>query len=71
MTAIPLHHDVDHPEASVTELQRLIGLIASERQRLRDEHADGETLERNRLELVEAHLDLSHALIALHFPHAA
>jgi hypothetical protein len=56
---------------SVEDLQTLIGRLAVERQQLRDARADHDALERNRVDLVEAQRELSHALIARYLPHAA
>ena len=56
---------------SVEDLQALIGQLTAERQELRDGRADHDVLERNRVDLVEAQRDLSHALIARYVLHAA
>jgi hypothetical protein len=58
-----------HPERLTVE--ELIGRIADlvlVRQSLRSNGCDRETLERNRAELVDAHWELSHALIERHCP---
>jgi hypothetical protein len=55
----------------VSTVEELIGRIADlvlVRQSLRASAADELILERNRCELVAAHWDLSHALIARHCP---
>jgi hypothetical protein len=54
--------------ASVEDLVSRIADLVLERQSLRLEAADSMLLERNRLALVQAHQDLSHALIARHRP---
>jgi hypothetical protein len=51
-------------------LDRIEGL-SRERQLLRAEHAAGETLEANRVQIVEAQWELSRALIRRHLPAAA
>ncbi|HEY7705965.1 MAG TPA: hypothetical protein VH968_02205 [Gaiellaceae bacterium] len=58
-------------DADVPTVEELIGRIADlvlVRQSLRTSFADELILERNRCELVAAHWDLSHALIARHCP---
>jgi hypothetical protein len=56
---------------SVEDLQALIGRLAVERQQLRESKAGHDVLERNRVDLLEAQRELSHALIARYVPHAA
>ena len=51
------------PAARVDRLVAVIRQLVDERQRLRAEGADGERLERNRLELVHRQHELSLALI--------
>ncbi len=73
MSATPLRHaDPARPDlAEALAVEKLIGRIADlvfERQSLRAHGADSMLLERNRLELVRAHQDLSQALIARHRP---
>ena len=64
-----------HPDPRSVEqlIERIAGLVL-ERQSLRAEAASAEALEQNRTQLVEAHWELSHALIDRHCPpkaHAA
>jgi hypothetical protein len=56
---------------AVETLLDQIGGLTAERQRLRDEGVDGRRLERNRLALVRAQWDLSHALIERYLTPAA
>ena len=56
--------------SSVEALHRRIFDLAHERQTLRADGAGRDDLERNRLELVHAQLELSHALIARYLPPA-
>jgi hypothetical protein len=65
MHALGLRH---HAPASVEELIGWIADLVFERQSLRAHGADPMLLERNRLQLVRAHQDLSQALIARHLP---
>jgi hypothetical protein len=58
-------------ELSVEAAQGRIGRLTIERQHLREIEAGDAILERNRLELVEAQLELSHALIARYLRQAA
>jgi len=51
-------------------LEEISGLTA-ERQRLREDDADGARLERNRVKLVRAQWELSHALIERYLPSLA
>jgi hypothetical protein len=55
---------------SVEELQAKVGLLAALRQQLRAEHAAGDVLEENRLELARTQWELSHALIQRYLPAA-
>ena len=48
---------------TVEVLQERIGQLAAQRQDLRAERAERETLEQNRLEIARAQWELSHALI--------
>ncbi len=75
MSATPLRHaaaEIQDASASRTPtVEELIGRIADlvlARQALRAEGAERTDLEQNRRELVSAHWDLSHALIARHCP---
>jgi hypothetical protein len=45
-------------------LQRRLHALVLERQRLRDEHVSVGALERNRIEIVQAQLELSRALVS-------
>jgi hypothetical protein len=54
--------------ASVEDLIGRIAQLVLERQSLRADGEGSPLLERNRLALVEAHQELSHALIARHCP---
>jgi len=45
-----------------------IGALTAERQRLREGGANSVRLERNRIKLVRAQWELSHALIERHLP---
>jgi FtsZ-binding cell division protein ZapB len=56
---------------TVETLQTRIGELAAQRQTLRAERAERETLERNRLEIARAQWQLSHALIERYLPRAA
>ena len=56
------------PLATVEELIGQIAELVRARQTLRAEGAPQSALEHNRRELVSAHWDLSHALIARHCP---
>jgi hypothetical protein len=55
----------------VEVLLERVDVLAHERQELRAAGAAVERLELNRLELVTAHRDLAHALIARHLPQAS
>jgi hypothetical protein len=57
-------------QLSVEALQARIADLSRERQDLRTLNAAGPELERNRLEIVEAQWDLSHALVRRHLPAA-
>jgi hypothetical protein len=63
MTTLPLQSDA---LASVEELVSHIADLVLERQSMRAGGAKSALLERNRLELVRAHQDLSYALIDRH-----
>jgi hypothetical protein len=65
MQTIPLRHDA---APSVEDLVSRIAELVLERQSLRASSADAALLERNRLELVQLHWALSHALIKRHCP---
>ena len=58
------------PAARIDRLGAIIRQLVDERQRLRANGADGERLERNRLELVERQHELSLALIERYRPSA-
>jgi hypothetical protein len=73
MSATPLRHPAPaRPEPVVrATVEDLIGRIADlvlQRQRLRSDGATPSALEQNRRALVNAHWDLSHALIERHCP---
>jgi len=55
--------------SSVETLLVRLNDLSRERQHLHTRHADGATLERNRLDIVDAQWALSHALIARYLPH--
>ena len=57
--------------APVEALLERVDALAHERQELRSAGAALERLELNRLELISAHRDLGHALIARHLPRAS
>jgi translation initiation factor 1 (eIF-1/SUI1) len=59
-----------HANTSVEALQARIDELALERQDLRARCAGEAALERNRIKLVRAQWELSHALIARHHPAA-
>ena len=59
------------PPVPVEVLLKRVDALAHERQELRSAGAALERLELNRLELVAAHRDLAHALIARHLPQAS
>jgi hypothetical protein len=63
MTTVPLHRDA---VTSVEELVTHIAELVLQRQALRAGGAESALLEANRLALVRAHQDLSHALIDRH-----
>ena len=58
-------------EPSVEALLLRLETLTRERQDLRRDLAEARTLERNRLAIVEAQWDLSHALIRRYLPAAA
>ncbi len=58
-------------EPSVEALLLLLETLTRERQELRQDVAEARALERNRLAIVEAQWDLSHALIRRYLPAAA
>ena len=59
-----------HSRPTVEDLLGQIGALTAERQKLRDEGASGARLERNRIKLVRAQWELSHALIERYLPAA-
>jgi hypothetical protein len=65
VSALELRYDAP---ASVEDLIGRIADLVLRRQSLRAGGADSALLERNRLELVRAHQDLSYALIQRHCP---
>jgi hypothetical protein len=59
-----------HSRPTVEDLLGQIGTLTAERQKLREEGANGARLERNRIKLARAQWELSHALIARYLPEA-
>jgi hypothetical protein len=57
-----------HSRPTVEDLMGQIGALTAERQRLREGGANSVRLERNRIKLVRAQWELSHALIERHLP---
>jgi hypothetical protein len=57
-----------HSRRTVEDLLGQIGALTAERQKLREERANGARLERNRLKLARAQWELSHALIERYLP---
>jgi hypothetical protein len=53
---------------TVETLLEQISALTTERQRLREEHAGGARLERNRVKLARKQWELSHALIERYLP---
>jgi uncharacterized small protein (DUF1192 family) len=71
MTTTDLRHvGQDASVRSVEELQARIGGLTLQRQQLRVDRAAGAALEDNRLALVQAQWELSHALIERYRPAA-
>ena len=68
---VPSRFRRGHTRPTVEALLEQISGLTAERQRLRDEGADGTQLERNRVKLVRAQWELSHALIERHLPSVA
>ena len=64
----PSSAQLDAVDATVEELIGRIADLVLERQRLRADAAPSAALEDNRVALVGAHWQLSHALIARHCP---
>ena len=58
-----------HSRPTVEDLRTQIGALTAERQKLREDGASSARLERNRIKLVRAQWELSHALIERHLPH--
>jgi hypothetical protein len=58
-----------HSRPTVEDLLGQIGALTAERQKLREEGANGARLERNRIKLARAQWELSHALIERYLPH--
>jgi hypothetical protein len=58
-----------HSRPTVEDLRAQIGALTAERQKLREDGASSARLERNRIKLVRAQWELSHALIERHLPH--
>jgi hypothetical protein len=57
-----------HSRRSVEDLLGQIGALTAERQKLREDGATSARLERNRIKLVRAQWELSHALIERYLP---
>jgi hypothetical protein len=60
-----------HSRPTVEDLLGQIGALTAERQKLREDGASSARLERNRIKLVRAQWELSHALIERYLPDAA
>jgi hypothetical protein len=59
-----------HSRPTVEDLLGQIGVLTAERQKLREDGANTARLERNRIKLVRAQWELSHALIERYLPEA-
>ena len=59
-----------HSRPTVEDLLGQIGALTAERQKLREEGVSSARLERNRIKLVRAQWELSHALIERYLPEA-
>jgi hypothetical protein len=68
--AIPWRFRRGHNRPSVEALLEEISALTAERQRLREQGAGAARLERNRVKLVRAQWQLSHALIERYLPAA-
>jgi hypothetical protein len=66
--AVPSRFRRGHSRPTVEALLDQISGLTAERQRLRDEGVNGARLERNRVKLVRAQWELSHALIERYLP---
>jgi hypothetical protein len=64
--SVPSRFRRGHSRRTVEALLDEISALTSERQRLRDQGANGSRLERNRVKLARTQWKLSHALIARH-----
>ena len=60
-----------HSRPTVEDLLEQISALTAERQKLREDGATTARLERNRIKLVRAQWELSHALIERYLPHDA
>ena len=60
-----------HSRPTVEDLLKQISALTAERQKLREDGATTARLERNRIKLVRAQWELSHALIERYLPHVA
>jgi hypothetical protein len=69
--AIPSRFRRGHTRPSVEGLLEEISGLTAERQRLREQGADAERLERNRVKLARKQWELSHALIERYLHSAA
>ena len=65
---VPSRFRRGHSRRTVETLSVQISDLTVERQRLRDQGADAERLERNRVKLARAQWELSHALIERYLP---
>jgi hypothetical protein len=67
---VPSRFRRGHSRPSVEALLEQISVLTAERQKLRDEGARLERLERNRVKLARCQWELSHALIERYLPQA-
>jgi hypothetical protein len=68
--ALPSRFRRGHSRPTVEDLLGQIGTLTTERQKLRESGASPVRLERNRIKLVRAQWELSHALIERYLPSA-
>jgi hypothetical protein len=67
---VPSRFRRGHSRPTVESLMEQISGLTAERQRLREQGVNGARLERNRVKLVRAQWQLSHALIERYLPDA-